>query len=238
MAKLETFDSDDLRALGDELRDVARSARTMEEAANAIVECLYTQLETADGSPASALVRLYKTHPFGQLPDDLQAFARGALDHEPDDRVRCLTLLASRGALPEWNDPKQSVGHRAIPLPSPEFVNRLPMVAALVDQLGLGLDDVVNPAPGRIVELSQRTYGVFHVPDAVGSPFLPAQDEFVVPHAIRSAFGFGGVLFTGDFFAIVVFSLVPVSDSVADRLRVLSLAARVPLLQFVNRVFD
>ncbi len=237
MPKLETFDGDDLRTLGDGLRGLTGASDSMEDAANRVVSFLYDELEDDEGGPAAVLVRLYKTHPFGTLPPALQTFARAALEHEPEPEVRCLALLATHGELPAWNDAAQSVGHRAIPLPSREFVERLPMVAALVDQLGLGLDELVRPEPHRIVELSQRTYGVFHVPVALGSPFVPAQAEFVVPCGISSAFGFGGVLFTGDFFAVVVFSRVPVSAEVADRLRVLSLGVRVALLHFVNRVF-
>lgn len=238
MPRLETFDGDDLRQLGESLRQVARAAGSMEDAASRVVSLLYDELQDDAGKPAAGLIRLYKTHPFGRLPPDLQAFARAALDSEPDATVRCLTLLATRGALPAWNDPTRSVGHRAIPLPSSEFVERLPMVAALVQGFGLELADVVQPEPRRIVELSQRTYGVFHVPEARDSPYIPAQEDFVAPYAIRSAFGFGGVLFTGDFFAVVVFSRVPVSAEVADRLRVLALAVRVALLQFVTHVFE
>jgi hypothetical protein len=75
------------------------------------------------------------------------------------------------------------------------------------------------------------------VPDAVGSPFVPAQD-FVVENRIRSALGFGGILFSGDFFAVVLFSTVAVSADVADRARILSLAVRVALMPFGSRVFD
>ena len=60
---------------------------------------------------------------------------------------------------------------------------------------------------------------------------MPAQD-FVEKHGIVSALGFGGVLFSGDFYAVVMFSRVPISAAVADRLRMLSLATRVSLMPF------
>jgi hypothetical protein len=237
MARLEEFDGDALAHAGEAIRRVAHEATTMEDAARRVVGFLYDDLLTADGGPALALARLYKTHPYARLPANLRDFARETLDHEPSDDVRCLTLLGTRGVRAEWDDRMQSSGHKAIPLPSVEFVHRLPMVAGLVQQLGLEIDDVVRPDPERIAELSRRTYGVFHVPDAVGSPFVPAQD-FVVENRIRSALGFGGILFSGDFFAVVLFSTVAVSADVADRARILSLAVRVALMPFGSRVFD
>ena len=208
----------------------------MEESAQKTVDLLWTELMDDAGSPALALVRFYKTHPFDKLPEDLRAFARGMLEEDPDPETRCLTMLATRGLEPDWNDRRRSQGHQAIPLPSVEFIHRLPMVAALIDQIGLGLADVVRPDRARVAELARKNYDVFHVPEALGSVFVPAQD-FVERHGVTSALGFGGVLFSGDFYAIVMFSRVPISVEVADRIRVLSLATRVSLMPFGTRVF-
>ncbi|HEV2593165.1 MAG TPA: hypothetical protein VGU02_14875 [Gaiellaceae bacterium] len=239
MADLESFSADDLPDLGDAIRGFANSARSMEHAANLVADLLWDQLRDAEGEPACALLRVYKTHRFKRLPDDLQAFARDLLDADPPPDTRCLSLLATRGVEPAWNDRRQSEGHKAIPLPSSEFVQRLPMVAGLIEQLGLSIEDVVQPSPDRkrIVELAQRTYDVFHVADAQGSSYVPAQG-FVERYGVRSALGFGGVLFTGDFFAVVLFSRVPLSPAVADTVRILSLATRVALMPFGTRVFD
>ena len=236
MPNLEHFAGDDLAPFGDAIRSHARSAESMEASAQKTVDLFWSDLQAEDGGPALALVRLYKTHPFGKLPDDLRSFARSMLDEDPDPETRCLTLLATRGLEPDWNDRRKSEGHKAIPLPSVEFIQRLPMVAGLIGQIGLSLDDVVRPDRERIGELARRNYDVFHVPDAVGSEIVPAQD-FVQKHGIVSALGFGGVLFSGDFYAVVMFSRVPISADVADRLRVLSLATRVSLMPFGTRVF-
>lgn len=236
MASLEHFSGADLEPFGDAIRSHAASAATMEESAQKTVDLLWAELQAEDGGPALGLVRLYKTHPYGKLPDDLRAFARGMLEEDPDPETRCLTLLATRGLEPEWNDRRTSAGHKAIPLPSVEFIERLPMVAALIDQIGIDLADIVRPVRERVAELARRNYDVFHVPEARGSAFVPAQD-FVEQHGIASALGFGGVLFSGDFYAVVMFSRVPVSADVADRIRVLSLATRVSLMRFGTRVF-
>ncbi len=236
MPSLEHFTGRELTPLGDAIRSYAYAA-SMEESAQQTVGLLWAELQDETGGPALALVRFYKTHPFGTLPDDLKAFARGMLDEEPDPETRCLTLLATRGLEPAWNDRRLSEGHKAIPLPSVEFVHRLPMVAGLIGQIGLDLTDVVFPDSERVAELVRRNYDVFYVPDAATSEFVPAKD-FVAEHGIASALGFGGVLFSGDFYAVLMFSRVPISADVADRLRVLSLATRVSLMPFGNRVFS
>jgi hypothetical protein len=235
VASLAGFSRDDLARCGDAIRGFAKTATSMEDAARSTVDFLWDELRDGDDA-GCVLLRLYKTHPYGDLPSDLQAFARGVLGSEPDAATRCLVLLATRGREPAWNDRRQSEGHQAIPLPSVEFVRRLPMVAALIEQLGLDLADVVEPKADRAVDLAQRAYDVFHVEQARGNAFVPAQ-EFVERYGVAAALGFGGVLFTGDFFSVVLFSRVPIDEPVADRLRVLSLATRVALLPFSRRVF-
>jgi hypothetical protein len=236
VASLEHFTGGELEPFGDAIRGHARAASSMEDSAQRTVDVLWSDLQAEDGTPALALIRLYKTHPYGNLPEDLRAFARGVLDHDPGPETRCLTLLATRGLESDWNDRRKSQGHKAIPLPSVEFIQRLPMVAALIDQIGVDLADVVRPDRKRTNELARKNYDVFHIPEARGSEFVPAQD-FVETHGVVSALGFGGVLFSGDFYAVVMFSRVPVSADVADRIRVLSLATRVSLMPFGNRVF-
>jgi hypothetical protein len=63
---------------------------------------------------------------------------------------------------------------------------------------------------------------VFHVEDALGSPYIPAQ-EFVTSFGIKSVLGFGGILGTGDLFAVILFATVHVPASAADRFRTLAL---------------
>jgi hypothetical protein len=223
---IATFDVEDVRRLGEKIRALAQ-APAMDVAAQRVAECLYGELSE------SALVRLYKTHPFGGLPPDVQDFVGEPIDPE----VRCLTLLGTAGDEPEWNDRRLSRAHQAIALPSEHVVEQLPMVRQLITQLGLDISTVVRPDARVSQELSQRTYDVFHVADASTSPFVPAK-EFVEAHGIRSALGFGGMLYTGDFYAVVLFSKVPVSVDTAQLLKILSLPVRVPLLAHLRRVFS
>jgi hypothetical protein len=231
-AAIATFDVEDVRRFSDDLRALGGAADAMDDAAQRIASYLYEELRAPDGGRACALVRVYKTHPFGKLTPPLQAFVGEPL--EPD--VRCLTLLGTAGELPAWNDRRTSIGHQAIPLPSERVVEQLPMVLQLITQLGLDVTTVVRPDPEQARELSQRTYDVFHVADAASSPYVPAKD-FVERHGVRSALGFGGMLYTGDFYAVVLFSKTPISDDAAQMLKILSLPVRVPLLAHLRRVF-
>jgi hypothetical protein len=226
-AGLATFDVDDVKRCSDAIRGLGSGASSMEDAAQSVARYLYEELEGA------ALVRLYKTHAFGKLPQDVQAFVGEPIDPE----IRCLTLLGTAGDVPAWNDRRRSQGHQAIPLPSEHVVEQLPMVLQLITQLGLEVTTVVRPDPQQARALSQRTYDVFHVADAATSPYVPAKD-FVRSHSIASALGFGGMLYTGDFYAVVIFSRVAVSADAAQMLKILALPVRVPLLAHLRRVFN
>jgi hypothetical protein len=116
-------------------------------------------------------------------------------------------------------------------------VEQLPMVHQLIVQLGLDVGAVLRPDPEQARRLSQRTYDVFHVGDAEESPYVPAKD-FVRANGIRSALGFGGMLYSGDFYAVVMFSRVEVSADTAQLLKILALPVRVPLLAHLRNVFS
>jgi hypothetical protein len=201
----------------------------------------YDELRGPDASRACVLVRCYKTHPFGELDLGLKRFARGLLatgaDPAPD--MRCLTLLATVGEERAWNSRQRSRAHRAIPLPSPEIVEKAPMIAQLIRQFGLDIADVVRPSPDVVRDLGGKTYGVFHVEHAAGSQFIPAQEEFVLRFGVRSVLGFGGSLRTGDLFAVVLFARVPISTTVADRFRTLALEVKSAFFPYsASETFD
>jgi|SRR5687767_4012441 len=215
------------------LRNIAGSARTVEEAATAIVGFLHSQsADPRTSEPQCALVRFYMTRPYDALDPDLQAFSRAKLrGSTPDPDTKVLTLMASYGSRPEWRDPRLSVDHQAIPLPSVEIVEQAPMIAQLIRALGIEITDVVKPRVSLLQDESGKTYNVFHVEKALGSPYIPAQDDFVKPHGIESVIGFGGLLPTGDLFAVVMFSQVSVPYEAAIRFRNVALDIKAILFQ-------
>lgn len=234
-SSLSGFALPDMIRVGARLRSSCESCATMAESADAVVRGLRDSLVDESGRTECVLVRFYLTVPYAELDDSRQRFAAAALDGSPWPELPCLTLLASAGELPEWNDPTRSRGHQAIPLPSAETVAQSPMIAQLISQLGLELHELLSPDPDLIVDLDQKQYNVFHVADAIGSPYIPAQEEFVRPFGVRSALGFGGMLPSGEMFAVVLFSRTPIARSVADLFRTIALSVKVAVLPAVGR---
>ena len=224
---LTNFGLAEMLQCGRGMRTAAAGERTMQGVARAITTFLREQcIDPSTGAPACTLVRFYKTHPYASLPGEDCAFALRLLGGaKPKPGLKCLTLLATAGDEPAWNDRNHSRAHRAIPLVSVQMVENAPMIAALIRQFGLSIDAVLSP-PKMAQSLAGKSYNVFHVPDARGSSAIPAQEEFVIPYGVRSALGFGGVLRSGDLFAVIMFTKVPISDATAGRFRNLALEVK------------
>ncbi len=215
------------------LRQAIAGAGSLEHASQRVCQALYDELRTGDGEKATVLVRCYKTHAFGKLDPELRAVARRSLGDGPvRDAMKFLVLLGTVGKRSTWCDRRRSKNHQAIPLASKDMIDRAPMISRLLSQLGVPIEHVLDASPESVREIAGRTYSVFHVEDAPGSPFIPAQEEFVLKYGVQSVVGFGGGLGNGDIFAIVLFSVVPISAESADRFRALALDAKAGFFQF------
>lgn len=216
-----------LRA-GIAVRRIVRGAESIEAAANCVIQYFYDHcVDSNTGERSCALVRFYKTHPYGALEPEQQLFAERLLgEQSTNDNMRCLALLATAGDEPEWNSRRESTSHQAIPLPSADIVRRAPMIARLIEELGLDIEAVVRgeSIPARIGEA--RTYDVFHVEEAIGSPHIPAQREFVLRYGIESVVGFGGLLRSGELYTVILFSRVRIPKASAARFRAIALDVR------------
>jgi hypothetical protein len=211
----------------------------MEDVAREVIRYLYESLiDSASKKKACALVRLYKTHTYGELTPDLQQFADSVLGHRAESTaMKCLTLLATAGEKPEWNARERSHGHKAIPLPTADFVSKMPMIARLISQFGLDINAVIRPDPNLLADLERRTYNAFHVPEAVGSPYIPAQRDFVLAYKVRSVLGFGGILGPGDLYAVILFSKVAIDRKTCELFSGVALDLKLCLQPFVRNVF-
>lgn len=233
---LHGIDSAAIAELGVALRRLCPGAKSMEEAAGAMVRYLREHLlDSRTSEKNAALVRFFKTHRFGDLEPGLQEFARGAAANSPALRAdtRCLTLLATAGARPEWNHRSSSARHKAIPLVTEEAVRAAPMVTQLIQQMGLDIAQVVDTRNNLVLDLEHQNYNVFHVAEAEGSAFVPAQD-FVRAYGVRSVLGFGGLFPSGELFAVIMFSRVYISRETAEMFRTLALSVKLALLPFVR----
>lgn len=230
---LTTFGLGDMLKCSLALRESASAAPTLEASAQRICRYLYDELRGTDGQRQCALVRCYKTHPYGSLQPELQLFARTALsDPAPRTSMKCLTLMATVGQAASWNARQLSRGHQAIPLPSPDIVGKAPMIAQLIKEFGMEITNVLEPSPEIVRELAGKRHGVFHVENAEGSPYIPAQEEFVRRYGIRSVLGFGGMLATGDLFAVILFAMVHVGAAAADRFKTIALDVKAAFSRF------
>jgi len=239
MFDLENFTLRDMSKLGSELRSLGAGADSMEEVADRIVRYLYGHLTDDAGSAhRCALVRFFKTHRYDALDPGLRAFADEMLrDETAAPGTRCLTLLATAGDEPAWNTRRASVAHQAIPLVSKEIVSKAPMISNLLQQLGVEVEVLLNPDSEILVESEPSSFNVFYVPDALRSPYIPAQDDFVRPAGIRSVLGFGGMLPLGDIFAVILFSKVAIPRDTAELFRTLALNVKMAVLPFDDAVF-
>jgi two-component system sensor histidine kinase/response regulator len=206
-----------MTACGAALRRLGTDAASLEQVADRLVRHLYKSLTMGHlGEPACSLVRLFKTTPYSRLTPDLRALADTRLGNTPPaPSLTCLTLLASAGAVPGWNDPARSSRFRVIPLDTLEAVERLPMFSQLFRQLGVSLPSLTQPGPSVLLDQHEQSFNVFHIPEAEGSPYVPGQEEFVRTYGIRSVLGFGAPLPDGELFSIILFSKDFIPESTA-----------------------
>jgi hypothetical protein len=233
MYQLVRFGLREMTECGAALRRLGAEATSLEDVASKIVRFLYTHLVDEAGHPACALVRAFKTHPAELIGPAFRRFAvkkfgQDVLTSSP----KCFLLIASTGQEPDWNDRLQSKRFQAIPLEGETFVAQFPMFSQLLTQFGVDLHTFLKPGCNLLVDQEEHRYNVFHVEEAVGSPYIPFQQEFVLPYRIQSVLGFGSLLPTGEIFAVILFSTVPISREVADRFQTLGLCAKIALLPF------
>lgn len=241
MHDLTKFTLRDMSECGFALRQTAQNADCMEDVSNSIIKYFYENfIDKNTGKKNCILVRFFKTHPFGKLTPQLQEYALELLGkNQVKDDLKCLTLLATAGELPEWNSRHQSVGHKAIPLASEDNIHRIPMISQLIKQLGLNSGILLKTDPNLLIDIEQRMYNVFYVSNALGSPYIPSQKSFVIPFGVKSVIGFGGLLPSGEMFAVMMFLRVIVPQKIVALIRPLALNVKTAILTFDDgKVFN
>lgn len=225
---LTSFTVGAMLRVGIAMRSIVRGAESLEAAADLVVRYLYDHcMDENTGERNCALVRFYKTHRYDALEHEQQTFAAQMLgERSPEPDMRCLAMLATAGDEPDWNSRRASRGHQAIPLPSADIVRQAPMIARLIEDMGLEIEAVVSGTSPTSRGTESRTYDVFHVEHAAGSPHIPAQSEFVLRFGIASVVGFGGLLRSGEMYVVILFSRVVIPKASAARFRTIALDIR------------
>jgi len=236
MFDLSAFRLQDMALCSTTIRQLGEDATSIESVADRITRFLYTNLTTGpDEDPACVLVRAFKTHPYNRLAPELQALVDARLGGPPaSPDMKCLTLLGSTGAVSGWNKPALSSRFRVIPLAGPETLEQLPMFAQLFAQFHIDLPYLQETPVSLLLDKHATTFNAFYVPQAVDSPYVPGQQDFVVPFGVQSVFGCGGLLPTGDMFALILFSKIAVSKETADLFKTIALSVKLALSPFEN----
>jgi hypothetical protein len=182
--------------LQNQITDAIKAAPTLLAASQKWADVMFTAF------PNTALVRVYATVRFEQLPAFDQAFVKNAvakseLQGQLTNQTQVLSLLGTRGRRPAWNDRLQSRGHLSIPLLSGQFVESIPMLAQMLAQFGLGTGWIDRDEADITLRVMGQVGAVFYVPDAAtfrdsaDRLVIPAQD-FVQAERVRTVFGLGG----------------------------------------------
>ncbi len=239
MFDLNNLSLAEISQMGRRIRKIGESGMCLEEVSQNITDFIFNQLVDGESpNKATALVRFFKTHDFNSLEEAQKEFAAKLIENDQlTSNLKCLTLMGSTGEHSNWNSRKKSVGHQAIPLPNSDVVERFPMIVNLIRQLGLETPKVVTPSPEILLDDLEKTYGVFYVPQALGSPMIPAQDEFVIRHNIESVIGFGGLFPSGDIFAMILFSKTHIPEKVAELFKLLALHVKIAVFPYDRIVF-
>ncbi|MGB3514488.1 MAG: ATP-binding protein [Microcoleaceae cyanobacterium] len=234
MYDLTQFNLRNMSECGVALRQLGKDTDSMEAVSQKIIQYLYHNIVSKQTREKSCvLIRLFQTIPYQNLTSELQGSASKLLvDRPAKPNLKCLTLLASAGEKLEWNSRYKSSGHKAIPLANKEAIAKIPMISQLIQQLGLDPGDMLEPDPNFLIDLEQRIYNVFYVPDALGSSYIPAQTSFVIPFNIKSVVGLGGLLPSGNMFVVLMFLKVTISKFTIDLLKPLALNIKIAISPF------
>ena len=239
--KLSSATPDEIREHLRYVRSRVEDRRSLAAAAQALADAVYSAFEES-----LALVRVFATVPFGELPGANQGFVRALMRERGVERLLApgmpvLSLMGTKGALPEWSDRMMSRGHIGIPLVSGEFVDAIPMIARLLSEFGLAIVGLEGGGArivrGKVGNLS----GMFYVGDARtetdehGRLVISAQD-FVAEHGVRTVFGFGGAyMLERSYVAVILFARESVDADRARTLAPLSSALKAATLRLVDQ---
>ncbi len=224
----------DVSELGARIRTAGNGAVSMEEVANSIVGAICEATAPDAGDPSCILVRCFVTDARSRLPSPLQELVPLREHDDPDGR--CLVLLATQGAEPNWCDRRRSHSHQVIPLAGSAMPDAFRMVSRMFRQFGIPLSALVDADPESFVDPGERAFGLFHVEEAAGSRFIPDQD-FVNKYGVKSVIAFGGPLPSGDIFSVLIFSGRPIDHHSAELLQPLALSVKLAMLPVLERVF-
>ncbi len=191
---ISKMDFNDVDRLSSQIEEKISNSSSIEQAAQIMMETLYEKFRES-----IVLIRLFVTFRKQNLPAEIQTFASDLaktanLDLAPETFI--LTLMGTAGKERDWMVRTKSQGHLGIPLATADFVSAIPMMSALLEQLGFKLG-WIRGEPHIVAEHMGSLAGTFYVEDAAsgmdskGRKIIAAQD-FVSKYGVKTVFGVGG----------------------------------------------
>ena len=220
-ADLSSFTVGDMARMAAGMRHLGEGATSIESFATTICRTLYDRFRDGAGNRQAVLVRFYATAPLRQLPDAEQAVAAQLVQGTLPADTTCIALLGTAGNQPSWNDRTASRSSRVMPLTDTIQLTALPVMTALMDQLGIDPSVVLNQRNNFELPVVGERYGIFHVADNTVDATHPAHG-FYRKHRIASMIGFGGALPSGGLFGVMVFSRTAVTHESAQMFETLA----------------
>lgn len=207
MIDMSRLDHNGITQFGRELlRQRDKQLGSFEEAAQVCCSAFYRAFTDADGNPAFALFRIFRISRYPELTPEMKATVNRADE-------QWLTLMATIGDEPAWRDRRQSQGHGCIPKAA---AMTAPMLTEAFRELNLTWEGTPADTDFHLARLDEHISSrYFHVRDAVGSRYIPAQDDFVVPYDVRSVIGLGSGFMSGSAAFAIGFSRVRIGDEQA-----------------------
>ncbi len=202
MLNLMQVSDQEIRNFGQRLNNELRAdCQTFEGAAQKACERIYGQFVFADHK-MFGLFRIFRLGKRDELPAEELVVADPAFEG-------WLALAGTMGLEPDWCSRFGSQGHRAIPIQA----EMPPMLKAAFNQIDL------DPLQSRSIDIkdTESLTRCFHVPIALDSPVIPAQDNFVKPYGIQSVIGLGSHFMDGSAYMALGFSRYKIDAVLADK---------------------
>jgi hypothetical protein len=217
-------DAADVASLIERLKVELPPSGALDAAAQTFTQAFYESFEKS-----LALARVYATVPYGELPSfnrdfvDTLASNKGVSD-SLEASTPVLSLMGTFGNEADWCDRKQSAGHVGIPLVSSAFVDAIPMVSRMLQQVGAGIEWMDSKDLAIVKQTAAKMSGFFYVPDAsteldsLGRHVIPAQN-FVSEYGVKTVFGLSSGYESGTIVVAIIFAKEEVAEETVATLQ-------------------
>jgi len=209
---LTQLNKDDMKHIGYQwLNNYRNGFNSFEAISQQLVDDIYNTFHMPDGSPAFALVRIFRASRFDELSSESRALTQVQAHFY-------LALTASIGQESAWCDRHQSQHHQVIPVNA----NMSPMFKGIFKELGFAWEDHTDDLLPEGQNLDLNIVRYFLVPDASASTAITDQEQFVKPYGIRSVIAIGSNFLSGAAYTLIAFSRVPITEENAKIYAVLA----------------